>query len=269
MVNVRNKKCAVCEKKQPNFALPGERASHCAGCKLEGMVDVRSKKCVVCEKTRSSFGPPGERASHCAGFKLEGMVELVTRKCRHNEKHPGVCTQWANPKYRGYCTHCFAHLFPTDPLTLQIRHKTKETAVRDFLNAQFPELGFVHDEPLFTPGCDCTHRRRIDHRALIGSTLLCVETDEFQHRGYSPQDEEARYNDLFMVHPGNWVFIRFNPDAYINHLGERVEDVLTERLRVLGRTVSEEIETIKRGSGGELVRIRHLFYDDGVGEPDP
>jgi len=26
--------------------------------------------------------------------------------------------------------------------------------------------GFVHDRPLYTGNCDCTHRRRVDHRLL-------------------------------------------------------------------------------------------------------
>ena len=28
--------------------MPGQRATHCGGCRTEGMVNVRSKKCVAC-----------------------------------------------------------------------------------------------------------------------------------------------------------------------------------------------------------------------------
>ena len=176
-----------------------------------------------------------------------------------------MCTQLGNPRYRGYCTHCFAHLFPTDPLTFQIRCKTKETTVRDFLNARFPELGFIHDRPLYTGGCDCTHRRRIDHRALIGSTLLCVETDEHQHRSYCSQDEEARYNDLFMVYTGKWVFIRFNPDSYIDGQGKRRNPTIATRLHRLAEVIEEAVAQIRHGSEiapSELVKITRLYYDD-------
>ena len=51
--------------------------------------------------------------------------------------------------------------------------------VRDRINQEFE--GFYHDKPLWTNDCDCTHRRRIDHRKLIGNTLLAIETDENQH----------------------------------------------------------------------------------------
>jgi len=73
--------------------------------------------------------------------------------------------------------------------------------------------GFIHDRPLYTWDCECTHRRRIDHRKLIGNTILAVETDEFAHSGYDKQDEEVRYDDLYMIHSGKWIFIRFNPDV--------------------------------------------------------
>jgi hypothetical protein len=52
--------------------------------------------------------------------------------------------------------------------------------VRNIINKNFD--GFIHDTPLYTDNCDCTHRRRIDHRKLIGNTILAIETDEFGHR---------------------------------------------------------------------------------------
>ena len=55
--------------------------------------------------------------------------------------------------------------------------------------------GFSHDKALFTGGCDCSIRRRIDHRILIDNTLLCVETDENQHLSYDKSDEINRYDD--------------------------------------------------------------------------
>ena len=39
------------------------------------------------------------------------------------------------------------------------------------------QIGFIHDIPLYTGNCDCTHRR-IDHRIQIGNTMLCDESDE-------------------------------------------------------------------------------------------
>ena len=112
--------------------------------------------------------------------------------------------------------------------------------------------GFIHDTPLYTTNCECVHRRRIDHRKLIGNTLLCVETDEFGHNAYDPKDEEIRYDDLFMIHSGKWIFIRFNPDGR----GVDMED----KLNKLTNTMNEQIERIEQEENTELVEIIKLFY---------
>lgn len=65
-----------------------------------------------------------------------------------------------------------------------MRSKTKEIAVHNYIN-----LNFQHDKPLWGGNCECTHRRRIRHRKLIGNTLLCIETDENQHNGYEENKE--------------------------------------------------------------------------------
>ena len=42
-------------------------------------------------------------------------------------------------------------------------------------------------------------RRWIDHRKIINNSLLCIETDEYQHKAYDKEDEEHRYDDIFMA----------------------------------------------------------------------
>jgi hypothetical protein len=95
-------------------------------------------------------------------------------------------------------------------------------------------------------------RRRIDHRKLIGSTLLCIETDEFAHRGYDPLDEEIRYHDLYMVHSGKWIFIRFNPD------GKGVD--MVDKLHRLLEEINNQIMRIEREENTELLEVIKLFY---------
>ena len=169
----------------------------------------------------------------------------------------GTCATLANPKYKGYCTFCFQQTFPLDPLSFQIRCKTKEIAVRDFINANFE--GFHHDKPLYVGACDCSTRRRIDHRILIGNTLLCIETDEKQHKSYNQKDEEIRYDDLMMIHGGKFIFIRFNPDKYkIN--GKSVNPMMYTRLTVLKKEIEKQITRIHEEEN-DLIEIIHLFFD--------
>jgi hypothetical protein len=143
-------------------------------------------------------------------------------------------------------------VFPDDPRSTVIYEHTKEIRVRNALNERFPGE-FVHDTTLYTGGCDCTHRRRIDHRRLIASTLLAIETDEFAHRAYDQRDEEIRYDDLFMIHSGKWIFIRFNPDG-----GKGVD--LEDMIDVLLQEVEDQIERIETEQNQELVEIIKLYY---------
>ena len=123
--------------------------------------------------------------------------------------------------------------------------------VRNIINKHFD--GFIHDTPLYTGGCDCTHRRRIDHRLLIGNTILAVETDEFGHRGYDPRDEDIRYDDVYMIHSGKWLFIRFNPDSNISKVD------IYDKLRHLIDVMHQCIEKINQGENTGLVEIIKLY----------
>ena len=105
-------------------------------------------------------------------------------------------------------------------------------------------------------GCDCVHLRRLDHRLLIGGTMLAIETDEFAHRGYNQQDEENRYNDVFLKLSAKWVFIRFNPDECLSGTGVDMED----KLERLGEEIERQMERIENGDNEDLLEIVKLFY---------
>ena len=85
--------------------------------------------------------------------------------------------------------------------------------------------------------------------------MLAVETDEFAHRrGYDAADEELRYDDVFMVFSGQWIWIRFNPDG-----GGAAVD-FEDKLEVLRVEIEDAIATIEAGLNEELVSIVKLFY---------
>jgi hypothetical protein len=224
------------------------------------MIDVSSKKCNYngCI-SNPSFNYENEiKPLYCIKHKLDEMVDILNRnkKCKGN-----FCLGTrGNPKYKGYCSSCYQHLFPSDPLTLQIRSKTKEIATRDFINLNFE--GFQHDKPLWTGNCDCSHRRRIDHRKLIGNTLLCIETDENQHKNYDNNDEEIRYDDLFMLHGGKFIYIRFNPDKFKDKNDKSVNPMIYTRLPFLKEEIENQIKRIENEENKELLEIIKLYYDE-------
>ena len=91
------------------------------------------------------------------------------------------------------------------------------------------------------------------HRKIIGNTILAIETDEFGHRGYDQIDEEIRYHDLYMVHSGKWVFIRFNPDDNFSKVD--IEDKIDKLIETMEKCISR----IENNENSELLEIHKLY----------
>ncbi|QIG60104.1 hypothetical protein [Dishui Lake large algae virus 1] len=205
----------------------------------------------------------GERCQH------EGCTKSAIGKTEFCKAHGGGkrcphCKDWPDSrsgckKYDGYCATCFKRVFPTDPRSKILREKSHETAVRNYLFEH--KIGFIHDTPIYTANCNCSHRRRIDFRMLIGNTMLAVEVDENQHSSYDKQDEEIRYDDLYMVFSGKWIFVRFNPDGYRDHKGNRKNYKLKTRLPVLLQEIDKHIRRIEKEENKEYLEIHKLYYD--------
>jgi hypothetical protein len=250
----KHEKC----KLRPNFNYENEsNPIYCFNHKLEGMISKTNQKCEYegCNIRPSFNFENNVGVRFCFSHKLEGMISKDSRKCKSN-----LCFGTrGNENYNGYCTHCFQNLFPEDPLNLQIRKKSKELIVRNYLFEKF--VGFIHDKPLWTGNCDCTHRRRIDFRKLIGNTILCIEVDENQHSRYNKNDEEIRYDDLYMLHSGKFIFIRFNPDKF-KYNGKTCNPKINSRLSILNDEINKQFNRIENELNEELVEIIKLFYDD-------
>ena len=227
-------------------------------------IKCKMKQCIEPDCPSSARNKSGKCVKHGGGARCvepdcKASARDKTDKCI---AHGGGarcpnCINWIDSrcgsiKYDGYCATCFKRCFPDDARSTVIYSHTKEIMVRNKINSNFE--GFVHDKPLYTGNCDCTHRRRIDHRKLIGNTMLATDTDEFAHRGYDKTDEEIRYDDLYMIHSGKWIFIRFNPDSNVSKTD--IEDKLDKLIE----TMKECIERIERDENMELFEIIKLYY---------
>jgi len=221
------------------------------------------KRCVEPDCTASAIGKTDKCVAHGGGKRCvepdcTASARDKTNKCvaHGGGKRCPHCIDWIDSRsgssaYDGYCATCFKQLFPNDERSKVIYRHTKEIMVRNIINQHFD--GFIHDRPLYTGNCDCTHRRRIDHRKLIGNTILAIETDEFGHRGYDEKDEEIRYHDLFMIHGGKWLFIRFNPDTNVSKID------IQDKLDKLVETINKNIYRIEQNENIELIEIIKLY----------
>jgi hypothetical protein len=82
--------------------------------------------------------------------------------------------------------------------------------------------------------------------------MICVETDEKAHAGYSVQNEKDRYNDVFAAHGGKLVFIRFNPDGRGVSMDDKHARLIEE--------IHEQIRRVEAGENAELCERVYLFY---------
>ena len=203
-------------------------------CKAHG----GGKRCNEPNCDKSAEGKTDKCIAHGGGKRCPNCIDWIDSRCGSSE-------------YDGYCATCFKRLFPNDERSKKKYAHTKELMVRNIINENFD--GFIHDRPLYTGNCDCTHRRRIDHRKLIGNTILAIETDEFGHYGYNKEDEEIRYDDLYMIHSGKWIFIRFNPDTNVSKID--IEDKLDKLIE----TIYECINRIELEENIELLEIIRLY----------
>ena len=264
MINILDKKCPC--GKQRTFGLKGGKATSCAKCKTESMVNVKAKMC-KCGKSQPVFGlRTDKKPSCCVLCKNEEMIDIMSKKCRGLINYQGKgdleCPyeNRCKEKYSNYCTKCFEKNFPDDPRTDFIRKNTHENTVKRYLATEFSQ--FIHNTSIWTGNTDCTCRRRIDFRWLIGNTLLCVEVDENQHKYRDKEDEVIRYNDLMMLHGGKFLFIRFNPDMFMDDEGNRKNPEMPTRLNILKNTILESIEEIQNEENENLVEVKLLFFDE-------
>ena len=142
-----------------------------------------------------------------------------------------------------------------------MRKKSKELQVVAHLASTYD--GFVHDRSLYIDlegGC-CSTKRRIDLRKLINNTMLCIEIDGNQHKSYIKQDEEHRYDDLFMYFSGKYIFIRYNPDPYKDADGKTRNPKFDTRMALLEQLINMLTRRINNELSTELAEIHHLCYD--------
>ena len=179
---------------------------------------------------------------------------LITQGVQHMETE--------NLRLSGFCSHCFVNIFPDDPRALNVRKKSKEIQVVSHILSKYHE--FKHDKPFYVDlegGC-CETKRRIDLRKLFNNTMLCIEIDENQHKRYIKQDENNRYDDLFMDFSGKFIFIRYNPDKFVDKYGKSKNPMFETRMEVLEKTVNKHIDRINNNENKELMEIHHLFYNE-------
>jgi hypothetical protein len=304
MVDLKNKKCISCNKTQPNFGYENDNTpTYCSKCKLKGMIDLKNKKCISCNKIRASCSYENDKTpTYCSKCKLKGMVDLLHKKCiscnkirpnfgYENDKIATYCgkcklpnmidignkskkckNEWCDTqvadKYDGYCWFCYVNMFPDKPVSR--RYKSKENEVLQFIKQEFDSVDIVSDRTI-EGGCS---RRRPDIFIDLGYQIVIVEIDENQHQNYDCTCENKRLMQISVdVEHRPIIFIRFNPDDYIDKNNKNVtscwydskvkktkSEEWKNRLSVLKNTLTYWFNNENKID--KIVEVVHLFYDE-------
>lgn len=267
MIDVRHKKCEhpVC-KLQPGYTDPKTKKNYCSTHKTPNSVS-KIKKCESpgCDII-PIFAPPGEKSAlRCTLHRKYNDVDIKHKFCKTH-----LCPVRAIDKYDGFCLRCFVNNNPDKPNSRN--YKTKESAVSKFIKESFTNVSFISDKNI-TDGCS---KRRPDDIADFGTHCIIIETDENKHSSYECSCENKRIMEISRdVGHRPIVFLRFNPDAYIDDKGNKItscwgidgrgmavvkknkDDEWKKRLSVLKTQIQYWIDNTPE----KMVEIIQLYYD--------
>jgi hypothetical protein len=163
------------------------------------------------------------------------------------------------------------NLFPGKPVSRN--YKTKERAVVEYVTTCFPHCTWSNDKYIID-GCS---KRRPDLIVDLGYQIVIIEIDENQHITYNCSCENKRIMELSQdLGHRPIVFIRFNPDDYINNginisscwgldgngicvVKKSKKNEWSQRLN----TLEEQIKYWLHPSNvtNKTIEVIHLFYD--------
>lgn len=275
MVDIKNKTCENINCYiQPNYNYKNETtARFCNLHKLQNMIDVKNKSCenIDCIK-KANFNYKNMKSKFCATHKLDDMINVNEKLCLHEWCDNNI----RNKNYNGYCLRCYVYLFPNQPTSRN--YKTKEIATAQFITTNFPNFTWNLDKKV-EDGCS---RRRPDLMCDLGYQVIIVEVDENQHTNYDCSCENKRIMQLSQdLGHRPIIFIRFNPDAYINSNGEKINSCwsLTPKtgiLKIKNTKINEwsnrldilkqqiEYWTNEENKTEKTVEVIQLFYNQNL-----
>jgi hypothetical protein len=280
MIDVKSKTCEFegC-KKGPSFNIEGEsNARFCSNHKQTNMVNVKHKACEFKEcKTRAGYGLPGTSKSRCVKHITDGMISDPKRKCSDLEckssAHFGItiplhCETHQEKDEENLCLRvcgncnaleicnrdglCFEYCINSE-LFKRSKHK-KELIVKVLLENEIEQKMFSYDKTIDSA---CT-KKRPDIVYDCGTHFVIIEIDENQHRYYDC--EEKRILEITQACGMPCIFIRYNPDQFVDNRGIKSKISKSKREKTLVTWVKHSMKQIPSHET-EFVRVLYLFYD--------
>jgi len=244
----------------PNpICIHNRRRFHCVECKGAGICEhlKRKTRCKECDGSElCEHGSAKENCVPCGGMSIcehgkrrRRCVECFgSAICEHNKNRQNClecggnmfcihdkkksrckicdgselckaphCETRGIKKYNGYCLPCCIHYCPE--IQVSRNFKTKENDVVQRVLEKYPDFNWIADKKI-QDGCS---KRRPDLLLDFGSHVIIVEVDENKHTTYDCSCQNKRLMEISQdIGHKPVVFIRFNPDTYVNQEGKKV-----------------------------------------------
>ena len=217
----RKDRCKMCNG---NSICPhGSEKNNCVPC---GGVSIcehgkRRRRCPICNPNSKELCPCGKSIVGCEKCCEKCPCGKLPSRCKIHGgsqlcKAPHCETRGIN-KYDGYCLPCCIHYCPE--IQVSRNFKTKENDVVQRVLEKYPDFNWIADKKI-QDGCS---KRRPDLLLDFGSHVIIVEVDENKHTTYDCSCQNKRLMEISQdIGHKPVVFIRFNPDAYVNQEGKKV-----------------------------------------------
>jgi hypothetical protein len=213
-----------CKECNGNSICPhGSEKENCVPC---GGVSIcehgkRRRRCPICNPNSKELCPCGKSIVVCIKCCEKCPCGKYTTRCKIHGgsqlcKAP-LCETRGIKKYNGYCLPCCIHYCPE--IQVSRNFKTKENDVVARVLEKYPDFNWIADKKI-QDGCS---KRRPDLLLDFGSHVIIVEVDENKHTTYDCSCQNKRLMEISQdIGHKPVVFIRFNPDAYVNQEGKKV-----------------------------------------------
>ena len=253
--NIDKSRCKECGGSQ--LCIHDKRKEYCKECG-GSQICIHNKYKSNCKECKGS--------SYC----IHDKIKICCKICDGSSLCKSIwCERRKNPKYNGYCLLCFIHLFPDIPVVKN--YKTKEKTVVDYIINKFPNFTWIHDKKIYD-GCS---KRRPDLLLDLGDNIIIIEIDENKHDNYDCICDNKRLMEISQdLNFRPIIFIRFNPDKYINENGEKVNScwrinsqgfmsikkTKTNEWNYRLRILKEQIQYWLDNKSDKTIEIIQLFY---------
>ena len=213
-----------CKECNGNSICPhGSEKENCVPC---GGVSIcehgkRRRRCPICNPNSKELCPCGKSIVVCIKCCEKCPCGKYTTRCKIHGgsqlcKAP-LCETRGIKKYNGYCLPCCIHYCPE--IQVSRNFKTKENDVVQRVLEKYPDFNWIADKKI-QDGCS---KRRPDLLLDFGSHVIIVEVDENKHTTYDCSCQNKRLMEISQdIGHKPVVFIRFNPDTYVNQEGKKV-----------------------------------------------